>query len=63
MQCAKGDLTVVVRSDGDRGGIDKVEMIAIPKIGLDDPPAADQLAVRRRTHVGAASNFGNRTRL
>jgi hypothetical protein len=35
----------------------------IPDVGLDDPPAADELAVRRRAHAGVASSLGNRARL
>jgi hypothetical protein len=38
-------------------------MTAIQLIGLDDAPAPDQLAVRRRTHVGTAMSLGRRTRL
>ena len=38
-------------------------MTAIPQIGLDDAPAADQLAARRRGHVGTAMSLGSRTRL
>ena len=44
LQCTEGDFAVAVGSDHDRGGLDQVEMAAIPKIGLDDPPAADQAA-------------------
>jgi hypothetical protein len=40
-----------------------VEMIAIPNVGLDDPPAAVELAVRRRAHADAASSFGSGVRL
>jgi hypothetical protein len=48
----------------DHGGLDKVEMIAIPQVRLDDPPAADEPAVHRGGHGGApASSFGSRTRL
>jgi hypothetical protein len=38
-------------------------MIAIPNVGLDDPPAADDFAVRRRAHAYAANNFGGHVRL
>ncbi|TJW35928.1 MAG: hypothetical protein E5W83_34105 [Mesorhizobium sp.] len=37
MQGAKGDLTVVVRSDGDRGLFAKIEIGAIPQIGPQLP--------------------------
>lgn len=39
------------------------EMTPIRAIGFDDAPAADQLAARRRTHVGTAMSLGSRTRL
>jgi hypothetical protein len=38
-------------------------MTAIPQIGLDDAPAADQLAARRATHACTAMSLGSRTRL
>ncbi len=63
MQGAKGDLAMVVGSDGDDCGSTEVQIAAIPQIGFDDPPAADQLAARGRGHVGTASSFGSRTRL
>ncbi|BBD41156.1 hypothetical protein Amn_pb01470 (plasmid) [Aminobacter sp. Y103A] len=63
LQSTKCDLAVVVVADGDRGGTAEVEIIAIPQIGLDNAPAADHLAARRRGHVGTASSFGSRTRL
>jgi hypothetical protein len=39
------DLAPAIGADGERGGSDQVEMGAIPYIGLDDPPAADDLLV------------------
>ena len=44
-------------------GPQRVEVIAIPEVGLDDPPAADQAAVGRRLHAGAPRSFGSRARL
>ena len=41
----------------------EVEMIAIPNVGLDDPPTADECAVRWRAHAGVVSSLGNRARL
>jgi hypothetical protein len=38
-------------------------MIAIPDVGLNDPPTADELTVRGRAHDGVASSLGNRARL
>jgi hypothetical protein len=34
------------------------KMIAIPNAGLDDPPTADELAVRWHAHARVASDFG-----
>jgi hypothetical protein len=42
--------------------LDEIEVVAIPKIGLNDPPPADQLTASRGAHA-AAINFGKRTRL
>jgi hypothetical protein len=39
------------------------EMMAIANVGLDDPPAAVELAVRRCAHSDAANSFGSRVRL
>ena len=45
-------------------GDDQVEVVTIPQVGFDDPPAADEPAVHRRRHVGAPANsLGSRTRL
>lgn len=41
----------------------EIEVVAIPKIGLDDPPATDELATGGRSHVGAAISLGSRARL
>ena len=38
-------------------------MIAIPDVGLDDPPTADELTVRGRAHADVASSLGSRARL
>jgi hypothetical protein len=38
-------------------------MMAIANVGLDDPPAAVELAVRRCAHADAANSFGSRVRL
>jgi len=44
-------------------GFDQVEVVAIPQIGRDDPPPADQPAVRRHRHgAAAADGFGSRTK-
>jgi hypothetical protein len=39
------------------------EMMAIANVGLDDAPAAVELAVRRCAHADAANSFGSRVRL
>jgi hypothetical protein len=33
LERAEGDFSVTIGSDGDRGGLDQVEMAAIPQIG------------------------------
>jgi hypothetical protein len=38
-------------------------MIAIANVGVDDPPAAVELAVRPCAHTDAANSFGSRVRL
>ncbi|MGO4740322.1 hypothetical protein AB4099_27525 [Bosea sp. 2KB_26] len=63
MACIAPNLATVVGGDDDSGRRDQVEIAAIPQIGVDDPPTADQLAVRWHTHLDAAMSFGNRTRL
>ena len=63
LESAEGDFAVTVVGDRDRRRPTEVEMIAIPNVGLDDPPPSDELAVRRRAHAGVASSLGNRARL
>ena len=63
LQRAEGDFAASVRSNEDRRRTAEVEILAIPDVGLDDPPAADELAVHRRSHAGAAMSFGSRVRL
>src|SRR3546814_6171570 len=53
---AEGDLAVAVGLDDQHGGLDQVQVVAVPDVGLDDPPAADQLAVHRRVHGGASAS-------
>ena len=60
---AEGDFAMVASPDRDRRRTAEVEIIAIPDVGFDDPPAADQLVVRRRAHCGTARSLGSRTRL
>jgi hypothetical protein len=53
-----------VAADLEIGRFDHVEIVAVPQIGFDDPPAADQFAACHRVgHVTAASSAGARTRL
>ena len=63
MHGAEGDFPAAVGSNGNHGWPAEIEIIAIPEIGLDDPPTADELAVGGRAHVGAAMSFGSRVRL
>ncbi|WEJ35637.1 hypothetical protein [Sinorhizobium prairiense] len=41
----EGDIAMTVWRDGDCGRLSQLEIIQVPEIGLDDPPAADQAAV------------------
>ena len=50
-------------SDCDHRRPTEVEMIAIPNVGFDDPPAVDEFAIRGRAHVGPAMSLGSRARL
>lgn len=42
-------------------GPTKVEIVVVPDIALDDPPAAEQLAFGGAGHSDTASNLGSRT--
>jgi len=63
LQHAEGNFAAPVRSNKDRRWAAKVEILVVPNVGLDDPPAADEFAVHRRSHAGAAMSFGSRIRL
>jgi hypothetical protein len=62
LESAEGDFAVPC---GDRQGgrTAEIEIFAVPEIGLDDPPAADQAAVGRGLHAEASRSFGSRARL
>jgi hypothetical protein len=51
-----------LRGDRQRRRTAQIEVSAIPNVGLDDPPAADQAAVGRRLHAEASMSFGSRAR-
>ena len=63
LESAEGDFAATVVGDRDGRWPTEVEMIAIPNVGLDDPPTADECAVRWRAHAGVVSSLGNRARL
>src|SRR6516164_2396361 len=50
-----------VIGDLEIGRFDEIEVVAIPQIGLDDPPPANQLA-GRAGHGDAAMSLGARTK-
>ena len=54
---------MAVTAEGDEGGLDEVEIIAIPQIRLGNPLLADEPAIGQTGHVGASRSFGSRTRL
>jgi hypothetical protein len=52
------------RADLEIGRFDHVEIVAVPQIGFDDPPTAEQFAACHRVaHGAAAKSAGARTRL
>ena len=64
LEGAEGDLAVSVGADVQHGGPAEVEIVALPEVGRDDPPPADQPAAHRGGHGEAsARSFGSRTRL
>lgn len=63
LERTEGDLAAAVGCDDQRGGLDQVEMVALPDVGLDDPPPADQPTAHWGGHGDAPKSFGNRTRL
>ena len=60
---AEGELAAAVLGKGHVGRLDQIEVVAIPQIGLNDAPPAEQLTARGGIHVAAAISFGARTRL
>ena len=61
LQSAEGDFAAL-RGDRQLRRAAEIKVSAVPEVSLDDPPAADQSAVRRGVHA-ASSSFGNRARL
>jgi hypothetical protein len=60
---AKGNFAMIAGPDGDHGGRCQIEIVPIPQVRLDDPPAADQVAALGCRHDDDAKSFGSRTRL
>ena len=60
---SEGELAAAVLAEADAGGLDQVEIVAVPQIGFDDPPLADQRVGGRRSCGPSAISFGSRTRL
>jgi hypothetical protein len=56
----KGELGPAVIADLEMGRLDEIEIVAVPKICLDDPPSADQFTGGRAGHGGS---LGVRTKL
>jgi hypothetical protein len=63
LERTEGDFAAAMFGVRDRRRSSEVEILAIPDVGFDDPPAADELAVRGRAHVAPAKSFGSRARL
>jgi hypothetical protein len=62
LQGAEGDFAAL-RGNRQCRRTAEIEVRSTPKVRLDDPPAADQSAVRRSLHAEASKSFGNRARL
>ena len=60
---AEGKLGPPVAADLEVGRLDPIEVIAVPQIGRDDAPAADQFAVLPGRSYAGASSLGGRTKL
>jgi hypothetical protein len=61
---AEGEGAAAVHAEADAGGLDQVEIVAVPQVGFDDPPRADERVGGGPAHAGASANsFGKRTRL
>jgi hypothetical protein len=56
----KGELGPAVIAGLEMGRLDEIEIVAVPKICLDDPPSADQFTGGRAGHGGSV---GVRTKL
>jgi hypothetical protein len=48
---AEGKLAAAFGAARDVRGLDEIEIVAVPKIGLHDAPATDQPAVARGGHL------------
>ncbi len=48
LKSPEGDFAPAVVADGQYRRPAKVEVVAVPDVGLKNPPAADELAVSRR---------------
>src|SRR5688572_15698551 len=47
---AKSDLAMAIRSNGHHRGLNQIEVVAIPQVGLNDPPLAYELTACRGGH-------------
>lgn len=56
LHAPEGEPAVSVVFNGQAGRFDEVEVVAIPQIGFDDPPVADQGACALACHGGAAAS-------
>jgi len=60
---AKGQFPIPIPIEADEGRLDQIEIFPIPLVGLQDPPAPDDLALGRVARGWLASSRGRRTRL
>ena len=60
---AEGELSSAIVVEDNISRLDEIEITAIPQIGLDDLPSADELTVGLRGHGDTANSLGSRIRL
>src|SRR5215471_16473771 len=60
---SEGKFRPPVAADLKVGRLDHIEIVAVPQIGFDNLPTANQFTHCRAGHGAAASNLGARTRL
>ena len=63
MHGAECDFAMAIGTHGDAGRLDDVEVIAVPQIGFNNPPLADERVIADGHQPALSKGFGRRTRL